>query len=59
VSTDEDLSRDSKYLYVLGPALFSDTSQIDAFRVGKDGSLTKIGSTPADMPAGVSGLAAR
>ena len=59
VSTDEDLSRDSKYLYVLAPALFSPNSRIDIFRVGHDGSLTQIGSTPADMPEGVSGLAAR
>jgi 6-phosphogluconolactonase len=59
VATDEDLSRNSKYLYVLRPALISPTSQIDIFQVGDDGSLTPIGSTPADMPEGVSGLAAR
>ena len=59
VSTDEDLSRDSKYLYVLAPGLFAPNSRIDIFRVGHDGSLTQIGSTAADMPEGVSGLAAR
>lgn len=59
VSTDEDLSRDSKYLYVLAPGLFAPNSRIDIFRVGHDGSLTQIGSSNADMPEGVSGLAAR
>ena len=57
--TDEALSRDSKYLYVLKPGIFAPNSQIDEYRVEKDGSLTLIGNTPAVGPEGQSGLAAR
>ncbi len=57
--TDEALSRDSKYLYVLKPGIFAPNSQIDQYRVGNDGSLTLIGNTPAVGPEGQSGLAAR
>jgi 6-phosphogluconolactonase len=55
--TDEDLSRDSKYLYVLNPSIFAgNTSKIDEYAVGSDGSLTLIGATPANLPPGISGL---
>ena len=57
--TDEALSRDSKFLYVLKPGIFAPNSQIDEYRVEKDGSLTLIGNTPAVGPEGQSGLAAR
>ena len=57
--TDEALSRDSKYLYVLKPGIFAPNSQIDEYRVEKDGGLTLIGNTPAVGPEGQSGLAAR
>ncbi|MCA1682974.1 MAG: beta-propeller fold lactonase family protein [Actinobacteria bacterium] len=58
--TDEALSRDGRYLYVLLPSVFGGpVSRIDAYRVGADGSLGLLGSTAADMPAAASGLAAR
>lgn len=57
--TDEALSRNSKFLYVLKPGIFAPNSQIDEYRVEKDGSLTLIGNTPAVGPEGQSGLAAR
>jgi 6-phosphogluconolactonase len=67
--TDEGLSIDGKYLYVLlpsnvvkpgvpNPTPAPATSHIDEFKVGPGGSLTKIGSTPANLPDGLSGLAA-
>jgi 6-phosphogluconolactonase len=58
--TDEALSRDGRFLYVLIPSVFGGPiSRIDAYRIGRDGSLTLLGSTPANMPPGASGLAAR
>ena len=57
--TDEALSRDSRYLYVLNPGVFTPTSKIDEYRVERNGDLTLIGNTPADGPEGQSGLAAR
>jgi 6-phosphogluconolactonase (cycloisomerase 2 family) len=54
--TDEDLSRDSQFLYVLSPALMAPASKIDAYKVGSDGSLTLVGATPAKLPPGISGL---
>jgi 6-phosphogluconolactonase (cycloisomerase 2 family) len=59
VRTDEALSRSGRYLFVLEPAIMSDTSEIDIYRVGSDGSLTLVGQTPANLPAGMSGLATR
>jgi 6-phosphogluconolactonase (cycloisomerase 2 family) len=63
--TDLTLSVDSQYLYVLSPTLDmlpapnnNDTSHIDVYRVGRDGSLTWIQATPATLPAGASGMAA-
>lgn len=62
--TDLALSSDSRYLYVLSPTLDmqpapnnNDTSHIDVYRVGGDGSLTHIQTTPATLPAGASGMA--
>ena len=58
--TDEALSKDGKYLYVLIPSVFgSAISRIDEYAVGAGGSLTLLGSTPANMPAPASGIAAR
>lgn len=58
--SDEALSRGSRYLYVLVPSAMPGTmSHIDYYRVLPDGSLTQIGSTPSDLPPGVSGLEAR
>lgn len=58
-ASDEALSRDSRYLYVLLPSIMGGTSHIDYYRVRRGGGLTQIGSTPSDLPVGVSGLAAR
>jgi hypothetical protein len=44
---------------VLKPGIFAPNSQIDEYRVEKDGSLTLIGNTPPVGPEGQSGLAAR
>jgi 6-phosphogluconolactonase len=56
--TDETMSKDGKYLYVLIPSVFSSShSRIDEYRIGAGGSLTLLASTPATMPAGASGLA--
>ena len=59
--TDEALSRDSKFLYVLAPSVgHGHPSHIDEYRVGGNGSLTLIGSTPAgaNLGIGASGVAA-
>ena len=57
--TDEALSRDSRYLYVLNPGIVAANSKIDEYRVRPNGRLTFIGNTPATGAAGQSGLAAR
>jgi 6-phosphogluconolactonase len=57
--TDEDLSPDSQYLYVLNPALMAPKSKIDEYKVGADGSLTQVGATDANLPPGISGLIVR
>jgi 6-phosphogluconolactonase (cycloisomerase 2 family) len=57
--TDEALSRDSRYLYVLNPGIFSPTSKIDEYRVERNGALTLIGNTPPTGAPGQSGLAVR
>jgi 6-phosphogluconolactonase len=59
VRTDEALSRNGGYLFVLQPAIMANASQIDIYRVGSDGSLTLVGNTTPDGPAGMSGLATR
>jgi 6-phosphogluconolactonase len=63
--TDEVLSSDSRYLYVVSPTLGMapppanpSTSHIDVYRVGPGGSLIHIQTTPANLPDGVSGMAA-
>jgi 6-phosphogluconolactonase len=58
-ASDEALSRDSRFLYVLLPSIMGGTSHIDIYRVGRGGSLTHLGATPSNLPPGVSGLAAR
>ena len=47
------LSRDSQFLY----ALDGGTHMISAFRIGADGSLTRLAG--ATVPTGAAGLAAR
>jgi 6-phosphogluconolactonase len=56
--TDELVSRDGRFLYVLLPGVLGgDVGRIDAFRIGLTGGLSFIASTPATLSAGVSGLA--
>jgi 6-phosphogluconolactonase len=60
--TDEVLSSDSRYLYVVSPTLAmgpanNATSHIDVYRVGSGGALTHIQTTPATLATGVSGMA--
>jgi 6-phosphogluconolactonase (cycloisomerase 2 family) len=55
--TDEALSRDSRYLYVLAPSVFGKgTSHIDQYRVKKNGNLKLIQATPSTLPPSLSGL---
>jgi 6-phosphogluconolactonase (cycloisomerase 2 family) len=57
--TDEAMSRDGHFLYVLIPSVFgAAVSRIDEYSVGSTGDLTLIGSTPSNMGPGVTGLAA-
>lgn len=58
--TDLGLSSDSKYLYVAVPTLTFglNTSHIDAYAVGSDGSLTSLGPTNVDLAGGISGIVA-
>jgi 6-phosphogluconolactonase (cycloisomerase 2 family) len=56
--TDEVLSSDSHYLYVLAPGVMGNTSHIDIYKTSAfGGGLALIGETPAVGPAGMSGLA--
>ncbi len=54
--TDETLSSDSHYLYVLSTGASPATHHIDEYRVGVNGILTFIGQTPALAVPGASGL---
>ena len=56
--TDEVLSRNGRYLFVLKPAIMANTSQIDIYR-RSGGDLTLVGNTTPNGPAGMSGLATR
>ena len=56
--TDEVLSRNGRYLFVLNPGIMGNISQIDIYRVS-GGSLTLVGNTTPNGPAGMSGLATR
>jgi hypothetical protein len=56
--TDETLSRNSRYLYVLAPGLMKSTSQINEYKVGNNGKLSLV--TEFSSPgAGDSGLVGR
>jgi 6-phosphogluconolactonase (cycloisomerase 2 family) len=57
--SDEALSGNSKYLYVLVPSIMGGMSHIDVYKVGSRGGLTHIQATPSNLPPGASGLAAR
>jgi 6-phosphogluconolactonase len=55
---DEAFSQDGKYLYVNSPTILGpNDSHVVSYRVGKDGSLTLVGSV-GGLPATTSGLAA-
>ena len=54
--TDETLSSDSRYLYVLSTGASPATHHIDEYKVGANGILTFIGQTPALAVPGASGL---
>jgi 6-phosphogluconolactonase len=56
--TDEVLSRNGRYLFVLNPGIMGNVSQIDIYRVS-GGNLTLVGNTTPNGPAGMSGLATR
>jgi 6-phosphogluconolactonase len=56
--TDEVLSRNGRYLFVLNPGIMGNISQIDIYR-RSGGNLTLVGNTRPNGPAGMSGLAAR
>jgi 6-phosphogluconolactonase len=55
--TDDALSRDDRYLYVVVPGVFG-PSRIDIFQAGSDGKLTFIGATARNLAPGLSGVAA-
>jgi 6-phosphogluconolactonase len=55
--TDDVLSGDDRFLYVLVPGVFA-PSRIDIFKVQSNGHITQIGSTPTNLAPGISGLAA-
>jgi len=54
--TDETLSGDSHFLYVLSTGANPATHHIDEYKVGANGILTFIGQTPAFAVPGASGL---
>jgi 6-phosphogluconolactonase (cycloisomerase 2 family) len=58
--TDEAITANGRFLYVDVPSVFGgDISRIDAYRIGGDGSLTLLASTPETLGAGLSGIVAR
>jgi hypothetical protein len=57
--TDETLSSDNHYLYVLATGPTPATHHIDEYKVGPSGGLTFIGQTPSQAIPGTSGLAGR
>ena len=54
--TDETLSSDGHYLYVLSTGATPASHHIDEYKVGANGLLTFIGQTPAMAVPGASGL---
>jgi 6-phosphogluconolactonase len=59
--TDEALSRDGRFFYVIVPSVFGPPiSRVDAFAVNSvTGDLTFLSSTPQTLAPGLSGLAGR
>jgi 6-phosphogluconolactonase len=56
--SDEALSSDDHYLYVVDPFVMGAPSHIDVYKVGSNGSIKHIQTTPSTLPNGVSGAAA-
>lgn len=55
--TNELVSSNGRYLYVLVHGKGSSNSRIDIYRVASGGTLTLSGVTATDLPPGISGLA--
>jgi len=56
--SDEALSSNDRYLYIVDPFIMGGPSHIDVFKVASNGSITHIQTTPSTLPNGVSGMAA-
>ena len=56
--SDEALSSNDHYLYVVDPFIMGGPSHIDVFKVGSNGSITHIQTTPSTLPNGISGAGA-
>jgi 6-phosphogluconolactonase len=56
--SDEALSSNDHYLYVIDPFIMGAPSHIDVYKVGSNGSITHVQTTPSTLPNGVSGVAA-
>lgn len=56
--SDEALSSNNRYLYVVDPFVMGAPSHIDVYKVGSNGSITHIQTTPSTLPNGVSGAGA-
>jgi 6-phosphogluconolactonase len=58
IRTDDALTGDNKYLYVVVPGVLAPASKIDEFEVLPNGHIAQIGATAAIPDAGLSALAA-
>jgi len=56
--SDEALSSNDRYLYAVDPFIMGGPSHIDVFKLGSNGSITHIQTTPSTLPNGVSGAGA-
>jgi len=54
--TDETLSANDKYLYVLAPSIAPGNSHIDEYKVKGNGTLSFVAATSTPLANGVSGL---
>ena len=56
--SDEALSSNDRYLYVVDPFIMGGPSHIDVYKLGSNGSITHIQTTPSTLPNGISGAGA-
>jgi 6-phosphogluconolactonase len=56
--SDLALSSNDHYLYLVDPFIMGGPSHIDVFKVGSNGSITHIQTTPSTLPNGISGVGA-